>query len=411
MEEATSRREARAPSMPGDEVPVGAFAPFLGEERFRSLVEHIPMVATYIDEVIEDDPGHSLPLYISPQIEELLGYPRSAWLSEGELWLHVLHPDDAEAMRVADENARRHLEPLSNEYRMIAKDGRIVWVSEKAAVARDHVTGTLYWQGVMVDITARKEAEQARLEAERSAVERLQALDEMKNGFLNAVSHELRTPLTTVLGSALTLERLGGDLGEEDRRNLLRAIATNARRIERLLADLLDVDRLSRGVAVLNRTRANLGDIVRTCVENLTTGDRTLVVDVHPMVVDVDAAKVERIVENFLTNAVRHTSSGTTIWVRIESTTDGVVMVVEDDGPGVPADVRTTIFEPFRQAGNPTSQSPGLGIGLSLVARFAELHGGRAWVQDREGGGASFRLFLPFTMPQEESPLPGSAQS
>src|SRR5207244_2089755 len=136
---------------------------------------------------------------------------------------------------------RRLLTPLSAEYRMIAKDGRVVWVSEKAAVVTDEATGILYWQGVMVDITARKEAEaqrelaverlKAALETERQAAERLRALDDMKNDFLNAVSHELRTPLAAVLGSGLTLQRLGLELSASDQRDLLQGVVDNARKL------------------------------------------------------------------------------------------------------------------------------------------------------------------------------------
>ena len=72
-----------------------------------------------------------------------------------------------------------------------------------------------------------------------------------------------------------------------------------------------------------------------------------------------------------------------------------MLISVEDDGPGIPAELREAIFEPFRQGPTASPHAPGTGIGLSLVARFAELHGGRAWVQDRDGGGASFRVFLP----------------
>jgi signal transduction histidine kinase len=108
----------------------------------------------------------------------------------------------------------------------------------------------------------------------------------------------------------------------------------------------------------------------------------------------VDGAKVERIVENLLANAVRHTSVGTQIWIRVNASDDGVLIAVEDAGPGVPEDLRIAVFEPFRQ-GTEGGPSPGVGIGLSLVARFSELHGGRAWVEEREGGGASFRVFLP----------------
>jgi PAS domain-containing protein len=77
------------------------------EDRFRSLVENIPGIVVYLDLVQPDDPGCSIPLYISPQIEELLGYPRAAWLTDDELWLQVIHPEDAERMTRADEEARR----------------------------------------------------------------------------------------------------------------------------------------------------------------------------------------------------------------------------------------------------------------------------------------------------------------
>jgi diguanylate cyclase (GGDEF)-like protein/PAS domain S-box-containing protein len=131
------------------------------EHSFRSLVERIPGIVAYLDLVSPDDPGHSTPLYISPQVEALMGYPREAWLNDDELWLQVLHPADAERQAQQDAHARATLSPLFAEYRMIARDGRVVWVSEKAQVVVDERTGVAYWQGVMVDITDRKRTEEA----------------------------------------------------------------------------------------------------------------------------------------------------------------------------------------------------------------------------------------------------------
>jgi len=135
------------------------------EEQFRTLAESIPGVATFLDRIV-DDPGHSIPVYISPQIEQMLGYPLSDWLDESELWLRILHPEDRDRLVAADENARKHKLTLSEEYRLLHRDGRVVWVSERAAVVPDVSTGTLYWQGVMVDITKRRQAEQAMADSE-----------------------------------------------------------------------------------------------------------------------------------------------------------------------------------------------------------------------------------------------------
>jgi signal transduction histidine kinase len=116
----------------------------------------------------------------------------------------------------------------------------------------------------------------------------------------------------------------------------------------------------------------------------------------------VDPAKVERIVENLLANAARHTPPDTPVWVRVARQDQGVLIAVEDAGGGVPPQLRATLFEPFRQGPEVPTHAPGVGIGLTLVARFAELHGGRAWVEERPGGGSSFRVLLPDPPPQRQ---------
>jgi signal transduction histidine kinase/putative methionine-R-sulfoxide reductase with GAF domain len=228
------------------------------------------------------------------------------------------------------------------------------------------------------------------------AAQRLRALDDMKNMFLDAVSHELRTPLAAVLGIALTLGRPEVKLSEADAQDLIARLVANARKLERLLSDLLDLDRLVRGIVEPNRRPTDVGALVRGVVEAFRAfANREINVQVEPVVLAVDAPKVERIVENLLANAARHAPKATTIWVSVTPKDDGVLISVEDNGTGVPLEIREAVFEPFRQGPQRSEHSPGVGIGLSLVARFAELHGGRAWVEDRPGGGAAFRVFLP----------------
>ncbi len=229
---------------------------------------------------------------------------------------------------------------------------------------------------------------------QRGDLVRLQELDAMKNTFLTAVSHELRTPLTSILGVSLTLERADMFLAEGERRELISRLAENSRRLQHLLSDLLDLNRLTHGVVQADLAAVDLGALIRRVVGETKIPDHRVEVHTPSTWLSVDGPKVERIVENLLRNAGKYTPPGTTIWVRLEMQATGVLILFEDDGPGVPDQLKREIFQPFRQ-GVSLPDQPGTGIGLSLVQRFAALHGGSAEVWDRPGGGASFRVFLP----------------
>jgi signal transduction histidine kinase len=113
----------------------------------------------------------------------------------------------------------------------------------------------------------------------------------------------------------------------------------------------------------------------------------------------VDAAKVERIVDNLLANAVKHTPPAASIRVRVVPSGDGVLVAVDDAGAGVPEHERQAIFEIFNRGSAATAQVAGTGVGLSLVAQFTALHGGRAWVEENPEGGATFCVLLPRSRP------------
>jgi PAS domain S-box-containing protein len=248
------------------------------------------------------------------------------------------------------------------------------------------------------DVTQRREAEEAlrdALKREQEATDRLRTLDEMKNSFLAAVSHELRTPLSSVIGFTSTLAQSGTDIDAEERTVMLDRVLYNARKLERLLSDLLDLDRLSRGIIEPVRRPVDLADLAGQVAEEADMAGRPLHVEATSLVAEVDGAQVERILENLLANAVKHTTPGTAVWLRVQPKDGGSLITVEDAGPGVPADERERVFHPFDRGSLTPSHLPGTGIGLSLVARFAELHGGRAWVEERDGGGSAFRVFLP----------------
>ncbi|HZQ83921.1 MAG TPA: ATP-binding protein, partial [Acidimicrobiales bacterium] len=237
-------------------------------------------------------------------------------------------------------------------------------------------------EGPMVVVAVRDVTERRRAEA-------------VRDSFLHAVSHELRTPLTSVVGFASMLAQEERVFTPDQERDMVLRLLANAQKLDRLLSDLLDLDRLGRGIVEPQRRITEMGPLVRNVLEHLPAHDHDISVEVEPrdLAADVDAAQTERILENLIVNAIRHSPGGTPVWVRAAKSPNGVLLTVEDAGEGVPEPLRQIIFEPFRR-GSPDQASPGTGVGLSLVARFAELHGGRAWVEERAGGGASFKVLL-----------------
>ena len=217
------------------------------------------------------------------------------------------------------------------------------------------------------------------------------ASDEMKTAFLRSVSHEVRTPLAAISGFAHLFVEHGSQLSPEQLATIFQSIANSAAKLEKMFTEMSELDRLSRGLVVADRARCDLLELAKRATDEIDTDDHPVTVSGTNVEADVDIPKVERIVHHLVLNAVRHTPSETPLEVRIEDDAGGALIVVDDSGDGIPDDLKDSIFEPFRQ-GKPSA--PGMGIGLALVAALAELHGGRAWVEDSATGGARFMVLL-----------------
>jgi PAS domain S-box-containing protein len=372
----------------------------LADALYRAMIEQVPGVI-YIEVPNPKEPGWFKQLYASPQVQTWLGYSQEEWMADYAAWNEAIHPDDK--ARVEREQDRSVLEgdTYEVEYRLKVRSGGEVWVNDRALLISD-IDGTpLYWQGLMTDITDRKKAEklEGALEVERAASTYLREQGEMKDTLLTTVSHDLRNPLTAILGFAMTLDRDDISLTPEERKELTERIVASVGRLTSLVENLLDLDKVALGRMGLELREADVGALLLNAVSQVETmGGRTVHVDARPTIVVVDAAKVERIVENLLTNAARHTPDDANVWVSARPMNGGALIAVDDDGAGVPDTIRQALFEPLgKRTTDAEARSSGVGIGLSLVARFAELHGGRAWAQDRDNGerGAAFRVFLP----------------
>jgi len=291
-------------------------------------------------------------------------------------YLEQVHPEDRARV---DETVRRALadgQPFAVEHRLVRPDGseRVVSGKGRALFEGDEPVSMA---GTAQDVTEQRQ------------------VDRLREDILSAVSHELRTPLTTVLGFALTLEERRSDLDQETIDEIVADIAQAARRLERLLADLLDIERLRLGHTVVRRERIDVGDLVRRVVADYPLGDRVVSITGGPLAASLDAAKMERIVDNLVVNAAKHTPPEGPIEIRVDARGRDLLLIVEDEGPGIADEYKQEIFETFNRGPKVASMTPGAGIGLALVSRFAAIHGGRTWVEDAPGGGASFHVLIP----------------
>src|SRR2546423_1247052 len=269
----------------------------VAEERYRALVETLPL-ATYID---RDDRATGT-AWISPQIEEITSYSPAEWTSNPNLLYEVLHPEDrdeilAEMQRVKESGGSRE-----NEYRMVRRDGTIVWVHDTAVTIIEDERR--YARGFVVDVTARREAE---LELERQN-EQLRQLDSLKDEFVALVSHELRTPLTSIRGY-LELMCEDGNLTPEQV-HFLETIDRNAQRLQRVVGDLLFCAQVEAGKLSLESGTVDINAVVEESVlaAQPTAGAKSITLGTELAdlpEIEGDRARLSQVVDNFLSNAIK----------------------------------------------------------------------------------------------------------
>lgn len=234
--------------------------------------------------------------------------------------------------------------------------------------------------------------------------EQTREMERLKTQFFANVSHELRTPLTLILGS-VTRRLSSADTSDETRRDL-DVVLRNARLLHRHVNDLLDVSRLESGKVVVRYQRIDLARSVRRVASlfEILARDRAIDYEVDApdtVMADIDGEKTERIVVNLLGNAFKFTPSGGRVMVSLSATDGHARLAVADTGPGVPADQRTVVFEAFRQLdGDADRRQSGTGLGLAIVKEFTRLQGGRVWIDETPGGGATVVVEVPLAAPE-----------
>jgi len=258
------------------------------------------------------------------------------------------------------------------------------------------------------DVTERRRVEQTRAELlgrERLARAQAEEANRAKDDFLATLSHELRTPLNAMLGWVNLLQT--GKLDPQTAKRGLDAIDRNSRIQAQLIEDLLDVSRIITGKLVLERHVIDLVDVAQAAAEALRAPavarqlDLAITAEVAPIHVEADFGRLQQMVSNLVSNAIKFTDPGGRVAIRIERRGQEAVLEVSDTGRGIRPEFLPYVFEKFRQADTSTARShAGLGLGLAIVRRLVELHSGTVEAaSEGEGRGATFTVRLPLAVP------------
>jgi two-component system sensor histidine kinase KdpD len=249
--------------------------------------------------------------------------------------------------------------------------------------------------------------ERARLRQRATDAEILRRADALKSALLSAVSHDLRTPLATIVASAGSLRQTDVRWTDAEREGFLFDIEHEARRLSRIVGNLLDLSRIEAGTLRPERGWYDLASLIDDVVGRLRPQTQTHRLEVRAQEnlppVPLDYVEIDQVLSNLIENAARHTPPGSTIVVAARVDRGDVVVEVADDGPGIALDAIDRLFKPFlRGAGRPGAR--GTGLGLAVARGLVEAHGGRIAVRNRPEGGALFA----FTLPVDREAMPAA---
>ena len=241
--------------------------------------------------------------------------------------------------------------------------------------------------------------ERRRLRLEATSAEVLRHTDALKTALLNAVSHDLRTPLASILASAGALLQLEVEWSDDEKRDFAVAIEYETRRLNQLVGNLLDLSRIEAGNLLIEKGWYDLSVLVDEVLGRLRPLTRQHTVAVHipeglPPV-QLGYVEIDQVLSNLVENATKYAPAGTDITISAARSGNDLQVEVSDQGPGIPPEALSRLFEPFYRVKGEGPQPRGSGLGLGVAKGLVDAHGGRIWAENRPGGGASFVFTLP----------------
>ena len=343
------------------------------EARFRGVLESVRSIAVCLDTA-------GCVTFVNSFTLELTGWRRADVL--GTNWFDRFVPADEPITAMFHEHMARGAVPAHHEHDILTRSGDRRRVNFDSTILRDNAGLVVGSASIGQDVT--EQARAAKLRSELIAM----------------ASHELRTPLTAMRG-AIDLIRNGGE-GRSDRDRMLVGMASrNIERLDRLMTDLLDVERIETGAEVLRPDFFAVDDLFERAAERtrlrMEQGGLTLSMTADPMELWMDGGRIEQVVVNLIDNAASFAPAGSTVTVTARTERDEVHFSVRDEGRGIPADKLESIFEPFVKVDGGEAKQRGAGLGLFLCRTIVRQHGGRIWA---ESGGTTAGTIVTFTIPK-----------
>jgi PAS domain S-box-containing protein len=335
--------------------------------------------------------------------EVLFGFPKGSFGSELRI-LRTVHPEDKEAVEEAIASALR-TGSYEAEYRARRPDGSVVSLKERGRLFSDADGDRLV--GISRDVTRERHAMEDRerlLDSEREARDEAERQSRLKDEFLATLSHELRTPMNAILGWLAIL-----DSGKpiRDIHAALAVIGRNARMQAKLIDDLLDMNRMMAGNVRLEFVKLDAGALLQTTIQSLQpTAEARQVqligsVDSNVGEILADPQRLQQVIWNLVHNAIKFSTRGGRVEIRVHRSADGLEIAVFDNGQGISPSFLPHVFERFRQQDASSTRSAfGLGLGLSIAKHLVELHGGTITASSAgDGQGATFTVVVPANAP------------
>lgn len=317
----------------------------------------------------------------SDRVYEIHGVRKGKNIGELEKYRRFHHPEDAERINHAIQQAIAGIKPYQEEFRIITPSGKTRWIETKAVVIKDKSGKPRRMLGATMDITNRKNLEQ------------------QKDEFVGIASHELKTPVTSIKAYTQLLESKFSKEGNEKAALMLTKVNAQLNKLTALIGDLLDITKIETGKLEFYEEYFDFNEMVQEIVEEIQLTTTT-----HKLVMNLDQTKsvygdrdrIGQVLTNFLTNAVKYSPYAQKIHISTKLSEEAICVSVRDFGIGIPKDSKDKVFERFFRVTTSSGQTfPGIGLGLYISSQIIKRQQGKVWVHSQKGKGSTFSFSIP----------------